>query len=523
MKAPAAIFFENKLRKIGDAQGNTEKRIFQRPDITQKIQYGEIRKVHLTGVCGKAMSSLAGLFVEAGFVVSGSDVGCYPPASDMIEELGIVFYEGYSEEHVKDKDLVIIANMFGPDNAEAKYVRENNIPSMSMSEAIREFFIKDKESIVITGTHGKTTTTGLAAHVFMAAKRNPGFVVGGVAVPTVNGITETSFSAGPDKKGDTSQGQKGFFIIEGDEYDTAYFDKAPKFLHYKPTIAVVTSLEFDHADIYSDFNEYKKSFVFLAEEVSNDGHLVLNGDSDEVTSLAPHTSAHVAYYGLKDINDFVAKDITVTEEGQSFTVLYKGQDLGRYSICLFGAYNVMNALAVFAASYLSGLSLDEIRAGLETFKGMKRRQEIIGKPKGVILIDDFAHHPTAVRETLQGIREHFPKNKLIAVFEPRSNTSRKKMFEDDYAHAFQSADELYLSMPALREMDNPADFIDGTVIVETAIKVSKNKDFRAFCVRNCDEVLEQLVPTLKEGDVVVMMSNGSFDGIYEKILNKLSA
>lgn len=515
MKQRALDYFRKKLEKVGDAQGNTDARTHERGTID--IQ--KMKKIHLTGICGKAMSSLAGLFREAGYEVSGSDTGCYPPASDMIKELEITFFEGFKKEHVIGKDLVIIANMFGPENEEAKYVRENGIPYMSMSEAIREFFIKDRTSVVITGTHGKTTTTGLAAHVFISAKKNPGFVVGGVAVPSEGGITETSFSAGIPSLSDTHK----FFIIEGDEYDTAYFDKAPKFLHYKPNIAVVTSMEFDHADIYADFEEYKQSFMFLAEELSDTDTFVLNGDSEEVRELAKHTKASVLYYGLKETNDIQAVNIQVSEKGQTFTVIYKGQDMGVCSIQLFGQYNIMNALSVFASAYTAGLSVEDIKKGFSTFKGMKRRQEIIGKPKGIVLIDDFAHHPTAVRETLSGIRAHFPTARLVAVFEPRSATSRKKMFESEYAHAFSDADALYLSMPALRVHDNPADFIDGNVVVQNAISTAKNKDFQAFCFNNCDEVLVKLVPTLTEGDVVVMMSNGSFDGIYEKILHKLSA
>ncbi len=255
--------------------------------------------------------------------------------------------------------------------------------------------------------------------------------------------------------------------------------------------------------------------------MGKEGTLVLNGDLEEVISLSTHTEASVLYYGFKDSNDLIAKNIEVSQQGQKFDVFYKGQDLGTFSIQLFGAYNVLNTLAVLASSLTAGLSAEEIKSGLLTFKGMKRRQEIIGTPKGITLIDDFAHHPTAVRETLAGIREHFKQNRIIAVFEPRSNTSRKKMFEEAYSTAFGQVDALYLSMPALRHNDNPADFIDGNTIIENAKKSSTNKDFTAFCMKNCDEVLDQLVPTLREGDVVVMMSNGSFDGIYEKIIHRL--
>lgn len=533
MKIDAQNFFKSKTERVGKETNTLAKRTFSRPyleSISKKVASGEIKKVHITGVCGKATSSLAGLFAEEGYEVSGSDIGCYPPASDLIERLNIKFYEGFSEDNVKDKDLTIVANMFGPDsNPEVSYVRENNLPQLSMSEAIAEFFIKDKTSIVICGTHGKTTTTGLCAHVFLNAGRNPGFLVGGVAVPTSNGITETSFSAGIKDKNGTLPESK-HFIIEGDEYDTAYFDKAPKFLHYKPKVVVVTSLEFDHADIYSDFDEYKKSFVFLAEEVApvtEGGLLVLNGDSDEVRNLAGHTKANVLYYGFGDTNDVTAKDVVVDAKGQSFTLVYKGDSLGEMNIQLFGKYNLANTLAVIAVSLHQGLSFDEIKNGLATFNGMKRRQEIRAVVNGITVIDDFAHHPTAVRETLGGIREHFPSNRIFAIFEPRSNTSRKKMFEQDYGNAFSKVDGLVLSMPELRHNDNPADFIDGNVVVETAtqigISTALNKDFYAVCVKNGHEAIEKIAAKAMPGDVLVIMSNGSFDGIHEKLISVLEA
>lgn len=542
MKKPAQDFFEQKTRRVGEETGTTEKRIFDRPFIgalSEKIAASEIKKVHITGVCGKATSSLAGLFAEEGYEVSGSDIGCYPPASDLIERLHIKFYEGFSEENVKDKDLTIVANMFGPDNIEGAYVRENSLPQLSMPEAITEFFIKDRTSIVICGTHGKTTTTGLCAHVFLSAGRNPGFLVGGVAVPTENGIKETSFSAGvKDENGILPKSKH--FIIEGDEYDTAYFDKAPKFLHYKPKVAVVTSLEFDHADIYSDFDEYKKSFVFLAEEVApatDGGLLVLNGDSKDVRELSKHTNADVLYYGFDTVNDVTAKDVVVSDKGQSFTLIYKGEELGTMNIRLFGKYNLANTLAVVAVSLHQGLSFDEIKNGLATFNGMKRRQEIRAVVNGITVIDDFAHHPTAVSETLGGIREHFPNNRIFAIFEPRSNTSRKKMFEQDYGNAFSKVNGLILSMPELRHNDIPSDFIDGNVVVETATRVVNsattdtgggnntpvNKDFYAVCVKNGHEAIEKIAAKAMPGDVLVIMSNGSFDGIDEKLIAVLEA
>ncbi|MCF7865525.1 MAG: UDP-N-acetylmuramate:L-alanyl-gamma-D-glutamyl-meso-diaminopimelate ligase [Candidatus Pacebacteria bacterium] len=554
MKKNAQEFFEQKTKRIGQETGTAEKRIFDRSymsELSEKVGRGEIKKVHITGVCGKATSSLAGLFAEEGYDISGSDVGCYPPASDLINKLNIKFYEGFSKEHVKDKDLTIVANMFGPDNEEGAYVRENNLPQLSMSEAIAEFFIKDKTSIVICGTHGKTTTTGLCAHVFLSAGLNPGFLVGGVAVPTSNGIQETSFSSGAVRQNeqgikDTTsdlapQIESKHFIIEGDEYDTAYFDKSPKFLHYKPKVAVVTSLEFDHADIYSDFEEYKKSFIFLAEETAsaeNGGVLVLNGDSQDVRELSKFTEADVLYYGFDSTNDVTAKDIVVDDKGQVFTLVYKGNELGRLSIRLFGKYNLANTLAVIAIALNQNLSFEQICDGLATFNGMKRRQEIVATVNEITIIDDFAHHPTAVRETLAGIREHFPSNRIFAIFEPRSNTSRKKMFEHEYAHAFVSVDGLVLSMPELRHNDTPSDFIDGNVVVDESIKNYKkvprnkgengeenreSKEFYAVCVANGHQVIEKIAAIATPGDVLVIMSNGSFDGIHQKLIAVLEA
>jgi UDP-N-acetylmuramate: L-alanyl-gamma-D-glutamyl-meso-diaminopimelate ligase len=533
MKKAAQDFFAKKTRRIGEETGTIGTRVFDRPYmnvLAEKIAKSEVKKVHITGVCGKATSSLAGLFAEEGYEVSGSDIGCYPPASDLIDRLNIKFYEGFSEDHVKDKDLTIVANMFGPDNVEGTYVRENNLPQLSMPEVIREFFIKDKTSVVICGTHGKTTTTGLCAHVFLSAGLNPGFLVGGVAVPTSNGIQETSFSSGASDASDAKTSVSRHFIIEGDEYDTAYFDKAPKFLHYKPKVAVVTSLEFDHADIYSDFEEYKKSFVFLAEEVADaadGGVFVLNGDSSEVRNLSNFTKANVLYYGFGPDNEVTAKDIVFNDKGQSFMLVYKGQDMGNLTIKMFGKYNLANTLAVVAVALNQGLTIDQVRKGLATFNGMKRRQEIVATVNGVTIIDDFAHHPTAVRETLGGIREHFPHNRIFAIFEPRSNTSRKKMFEQEYANAFVDTDGLVLSMPELRHNDNADDFIDGNIVVEESVKNAKNtannKDFYAVCVANGHQAIEKIAAVANSGDVLVIMSNGSFDGIHQKLIAVLEA
>ncbi|MFA5933663.1 MAG: Mur ligase family protein [Candidatus Paceibacterota bacterium] len=494
MKEKAREYYNEKMKSMKDA----ELRFFDRPE----IDFSQVSNVHLTGVCGTAMGSLAGLFREAGYEVSGSDKGCYPPMSDFIKESGIQFQEGFDPSHIEGKDLVIIANMFDAHNIEAKYARENSFPQLSMTEAIRNFFIKDCCSLVVAGTHGKTTTTGLLAHVFTSAGFDPGFLIGGVMVNSGK-----SFHVG---NGD-------YFIIEGDEYDTAYFDKSPKFLHYVPQAAIITSVEFDHADIYHDFTDYKKAFEFLAEEIPADGLLLLCGDN-YAQNFAEYTEAPVLFYGLDEGNDVTARDVSVQEDGQHFTLVIKGEEVANdLVIPLFGKYNLQNTLAVCALAITEGISIELLREGLKTFLGMKRRQEIIHDGKAII-IDDFAHHPTAVRETLSGIRERFPKRRIVAVFEPRSVTSRKKIFESDYGTSFLSADCVFLSMPALKEVDNPDDFVDTKKIVDTIVSQGKiaSSDLSAI------EVLPKLASFIQEGDVVVIMSNGSFDGIHLKLATLLS-
>jgi UDP-N-acetylmuramate: L-alanyl-gamma-D-glutamyl-meso-diaminopimelate ligase len=586
MHIDARKYFDEKLKKVGLETGTLEKRVFSRQEIsgmTKENLKNMIKKVHIIGICGKGTSSLAGLFKQAGFEVSGSDTNFYPPASDLIDGLGIKFYQGFYEENLKDKDLIIVANMFGPDNVEVRFARENRLLQMSMPEAIETFFIGGRKSIVIAGTHGKTTTTGMMAHMLISAGKAPGFLVGGTSIETSGGIKETSFDIGDVDLTDRAIDQdkvdlKGYFVIEGDEYDTAYFDKSPKFLHYKPDIAVITSLEFDHADIYTDFEEYKQSFIFLVKEVPKDGLLVLNGDIPEVRDLAQYAQSKVLFYGLgldpdsaspnsspghKSVEslDIYIENLKINQKGQYFDVIYKGKDIGGFSISLFGQYNILNALSVIAICLEEGLAVDDIKVGLPAYLGMKRRQEVVYEDliNNITIIDDFAHHPTAVKETLSGIKDRYKgsdaglglesadnlalnqesvqKRRIIAVFEPRSVTSRKKMFEKAYSMAFSDADLVYISMPDLREVDNPSDFIDGNLIVshinrENTMVSSDNTTSNvesiasgteniAFCVKNAENVLQKLVPEIRPGDVIVIMSNGSFDGIHQKLVSAL--
>ncbi|MCX6755414.1 MAG: Mur ligase family protein [Candidatus Nomurabacteria bacterium] len=494
MQKKAKLYYEEKKKKLPD---------YQQRNVTESIlDINEIKNIHLTGICGTAMGSLAKLFRDANYEVTGSDKTCYPPMDQIIANLGINISSDFNEQNLNKKDLIIIANMFGPDNIEAKYSRENNLPELSMPEAIRQFFINSKESIVIAGTHGKTTTTGIMVHVFKEGETNPSYLIGGV-------LKDSKDSAFYNK-------ESKHFIIEGDEYDTSYFDKSPKFLHYMPKTAIITSVELDHIDIYNDIEDYRNAFKFLIDEVADDGHIFICGEDSGANSLKEEyiDNEKILQYGFSENFDLYAKDINIKDDYQEFKVFFKGKDYGIFLTPLFGKYNILNCLAVIGTSLTYGLEIESIKKGIYSFSGMKRRQEVFADKNGIILIDDFAHHPTAVEKTLNGIKDKYSGHRIIAVFEPRSNSSRSKIFEEEYKKSFSSADIVIISTPKHKEGYIPDDLMDTTKVVD---EISKTK--QAFCVNGADEAVKILKGTIKEKDIVVVMSNGSFDGIHEKISN----
>lgn len=373
---------------------------------------------------------------------------------------------------------------------------------LSLPEALRMFFIDGRRSLVVAGTHGKTTTTALLAHVFSSAGLDPSYLVGGI----MQNYKE-SFHLGKGK----------YFIIEGDEYDTAYFDKSPKFLHYSPTSAVITSLEFDHADIYTDMTDYTQAFSFLVESIPEEGNLFLWGDDKNLRTLGNQSKGQVTYYGLGEENDITAKEVNILPKGQEFSLYFKDKNLGNFFVPLHGNHNLLNTLAVCGMSLAENIPLDSLRRGLETFEGIKRRQEIVGEVGGVTVIDDFAHHPTAVRETIKAVKEKFPSQRLVVFFEPRSNTSRRKIFEQEYSKAFDGAEEVYLSVPPFRHNDRREDFIDSSKMAEDISR----RGPKAFVFDNAESLLESALLNIKKGDIVLIMSNGSFDDIHQKLLKAL--
>ncbi len=488
-------YFNNKIKQLA----NPEMRIFER----NNKPVLPLKTVHITGVCGTATASLAKLFQDQGITVTGSDQACYPPMCDVLDDMKITVLP-FDAKNVNGTDLVIIGNMCPPNNVEAAYCRENNIPHMSMSEAIREFCIRDKQSIVVTGTHGKTTTTGIAIHTFTELHTNPSYLVGGVQQSTGESAHYTD--------GD-------LFIIEGDEYDTAYFDKSPKFLHYRPHFVIITSLELDHIDIYKNLEDYTNSFRFLIETTNTDGVLVMCVDDPGVRALYHEyqNDSRIITYGISGDAMVQMKNIVTTTTGESAEIIWQGESQGVLEIPMFGAYNLSNAVAVYCIARNNGFTHEQIANAMKNFKGMKRRQEIFGEKNGITVIDDFAHHPTAVEKTLRGLRERFGDRRLIALFEPRSNSSRSKLFEQEYMQSFDAADMIVFSTPKPKDGYNPDEFMDIDLVINSLQKSGKD----AHGVYNADEAVELLAPLLQRGDVVAVMSNGSFDGVHQKLLDRI--
>ena len=463
----------------------------------------KIQDVYLIGICGTGMGSLAGLLQQAGYRVSGADQAAYPPMSTRLREMGIEVLEGYDAAHLEPApDLVVVGNACVPTHPEAAVAREQGMAQCSLPEALAHFFIRDRRSLVVAGTHGKTTTTGMLVHVLRSADVDAGFLVGGVLT-------------GDGRSYDV--GTAPYFVVEGDEYDSAYFDKRPKMMHYRPQSAIVTSMEFDHADIYDDWDDYREAFQHFATTVPGGGFLALS-DSPDVRALADHTEARVRVFGLDETSDITARDVRPIEGGQRFTLVQNGDALADVFLPMSGRHNLRNALAVCAVALDEGIAPDVIAEGLASFQGMKRRQEIRGEAGGVLVIDDFAHHPTAVRETVRAIRERWPKRRLVAVFEPRSNSSRRKVFERAYAEAFEGAAAVFLSAPPLRHNDRADDFLDTDVLVERI----QRQSIPASAHLSADALLPHLLAELQPGDVALVMSNGGFGGIHEKLLAALS-
>ncbi|HYM60442.1 MAG TPA: Mur ligase family protein [Thermoanaerobaculia bacterium] len=467
-----------------------------------------VERVHLIGICGTAMASLAGMLQQRGYRVSGSDEHVYPPMSTYLERLGIPVLEGYTKEHLERSQpgLVVIGNAAASTNAEAAATLEMDLPYTSMPEAIYGLFIKGKRSIVVTGTHGKTTTTSLMAWILEAAGRDPSMVVGGIPL---NFDQNFKLGTGPD------------FVIEGDEYNTAFFDKGPKFLHYRASSLIVNNIEFDHADIFPSLDAIVDAFRLAVQRVAPGDLIVANGDDARVLSLRSDARARWLTFGMARTNDWSAGGIDLVPSGAAFTAQREGREWFRFTTTLSGQHNVLNALACIAVAHDAGLSAEEIQRGLESFRGIKRRMEVRGVERGVTVIDDFAHHPTAIATTLDGARKRYPGQRIWALFEPRSISSARKEFEPAYVDAFHAADRLVIGPVFHRGRYETRYGIDKMMSVETIIRRLVADGIPAEQIDDFDALAAHVASEAKEGDVVLIMSSGAFGGVHEKILEWL--
>lgn len=460
----------------------------------------KVRSVHLMGICGTGMGALAGMLKEKGLEVTGSDTQVYPPMSTFLASLGIKIFQGYSPDNLNHHPaLVIVGNVIRRENEEVRGLAEKKIPFVSFPQALRHLFLKGKIPLVVAGTHGKTTTASILAAILEHAGSDPGFMIGGI----VKGF-------GRNYK----LGQGPYFVIEGDEYDTAFFDKGPKFLHYQPHIAILTSVEFDHADIYRDLAEVKDAFRRFVRIIPASGALVAHTEDGIVREVIKDAPCPVIGYGEDKGLTWTLADC-LTEEGRTrFSVKKEGGFYAHFTSPLIGRHNALNTLAVIAVLDRIGLSPEAIQAGLSSFQGVCRRQEVRGIKNDVTVIDDFAHHPTAVRETLLALRAAYPGRRLIAVFEPRTNSSRRKVFQDDYALSFDAADSIIVREPPGLENIPEQDRFSSRTLVEDL----KTRGRTAYYFPDTDGILGFLKEHARGGDVIAIMSNGGFDNIHEKLL-----
>ena len=460
-------------------------------------------KVHLSAVCGTAMASLAGLLRAQGHEVTGSDQDVYPPMSTQLEALGIPILSPYAEANVpRDADLVVIGNALSRGNPEVEAVLDRRVPYTSLPALVAEEFLRPRRSLVVAGTHGKTTTTSLLAFLLDSTGLEPSFLIGGVPV---------DFGRSYRLAGGRH------FVIEGDEYDCAFFDKRPKFVHYLPTTAIVGNVEFDHADIYPDLAAVELAFVRFLQVIPRSGLLVAGTESPSLAGILKHARCRVETFGLHPEADWRAVDLRCGSDGSRFRLLRKGQDLGEFALGMGGEHNVRNALAALTVAAEEGVEPASARHALAAFQGVKRRLEVRGTARGVTVYDDFAHHPTAVAATLRALRALGGSGRLVAVFEPRSYTSRTRVFEHDFARAFTHADQVYVAAAHL-----PGKVPEGQRLSEEDLVAAIGREGgHGTFVPTVEGIVAALVAELRPGDRVAILSNGGFGGIHDRLLRAL--
>ena len=462
-----------------------------------------LRHIHLMGVCGTGMASLAGILKQKGFVVTGSDQNIYPPMSHFLESLSIPVLKGYGSDNLHpEPDLVIVGNVITRQNPEAVELSHLKLPYLSFPQALKHFAMKGKRSVVISGTHGKTTTSALVAWILEKAGMDPDFMIGGIP-----GNFNSNYKLG---KG-------SYFVIEGDEYDTAFFDKGPKFLHYRPWVTILTSIEFDHADIYRDLNHVIDNFKKLIDLMPRGGLLIANGDDSTIIAEIKRAKCPVVTYGLSKNNVWKAVDIVIQKDLTRLTILKAGKEYVTLFTPLYGRHNISNLLSAIVLADFLDVPSAALSEAVRSFWGVRRRQEIVGEKRGVLILDDFAHHPTAVKETLEAVKEKYGDRRLIAVFEPRSNSSRRNVFQVRYASSFDKADLIMIPEPPLMENIPPAERFSS----QRLVKDLEERGLHAFYSPTTDHLMEALVREARAGDVTLFMSNGAFDNLPQRLLERL--
>ena len=466
----------------------------------------EVRKVHLIGIAGAGMGAFAGMLQAAGFEVRGSDRNVYPPMSTELTTLGIPWMEGWDPAHLDwAPDVVIVGNVCRKDNPEAVAAQERGIAYVSFPQAFGDLFLVDRVPVVVTGTHGKTTTTALTTAVLHHVGLDPGMLVGGV---TRNFDSTFRLGGGPGTP----------FVVEGDEYDTAFFDKGPKFLHYCPQICILNNIEMDHADIYDSVEEIEENFDRLMDLLGPGTTLLANVDDPRVMKRAERARGAVRTYGFGATASLRAVDIEPNAQGCAFTFIEDAVERGRVQSPLAGRHNVWNALAALGVGRALGVEVGPLLAGLTTYLGVKKRQEEKGEVGGVLVIDDYAHHPTAIDETLRALKARYPGRRLWAVYEPKSNTARRNLHQAEYTSCFQAADRVLFSRPFVKEDKlSDGEKLDLDRLVEDLHARGGNARYRSSIA----EMVDLLVAESNPGDVVVFMSSSGFEGIHDRLLDAL--
>jgi UDP-N-acetylmuramate: L-alanyl-gamma-D-glutamyl-meso-diaminopimelate ligase len=462
-----------------------------------------VHHIHLMGICGTGMGALAGMLKGSGFHVTGSDRNVYPPMSDFLASQGIAVAAGYSPDNLISRpDLVIVGNVITRNNPEALELARRQIPYLSLPQALAHCYLEDRIPLVVTGTHGKTTTASLLASLLHKVGEEAGFMIGGLVR-----AFDRNYHIGRSR----------YFVVEGDEYDTAFFDKGPKFLHYRPQVAFITSIEFDHADIYPDLEAIKKSFRQLVRIMPSAGCLVAFLDDPVVREVVSDARCPVVGYGMQPENEWSLTNLEITGTATAFTAHHGGRFYGNFRLPMPGRHNALNSLAVIAVLARLGFEPGAIATALVDFEGVRRRQEVRGEVRGITVIDDFAHHPTAVRETLAALRAAYQGRRLVAVFEPRTNSSRRRVFQQTYVGSFDYAAQVLVKEPIpLQNIPEQERFSARRLVADL-----KNHNIPAEYFATTDRIIDYLAENSRPGDVIAILSNGGFDNIHERLLVRL--